>query len=293
MNRMIRRRTGLLLALLVAVLGYVSIESRKGGAPAAERLLLYALEVPVEAIASLGSRVATTVHETFRREQLHQRISELDARIAELELERATLEDTVREHGRLADLLELRMRTSLGSRAARVIAGDASGALRSIVLDAGRRDGVERDAAVLSSDGLVGRVLKVGEQSAVVQLLSDGSSGMGALIARSRVQGVLVGSARGDCRLKYVPNQEDVRPGDRVLASGLDGIYPKGVLAGVVSEVRVGDDVFQDIRVTLSVPLARLETVLVLVGPGAPPASSLRDGLAEALSERVTVGAVR
>jgi len=115
-------------------------------------------------------------------------------------------------------------------------------------------------------------------------LLTDAAMGLAVSDERTRVQGVLVGSGAGDGRVKYVPNLEDVQAGDRFVASGLDGIFPKGVLVGVVSEARQGADAFQQIRVRPAVQFERLETVLVSVRPEAaaaaprPQLAAARDG---------------
>ena len=278
-----RLRAGLLLVFLLVLLGTSAYRSRSGRVSPGEALLYAALERPLYMASSLSGRVANAVSEVLRREHLHARVAALEARVAELELEKGELAEAGRESQRLQALLGMRQKSAVGSRAARVIASDASGPLRSIVIDVGNRDGVHKDAAVLSPDGLVGRVLKLGERSSVVQLLADVASGVGVLDERSRVQGVMVGSGREACRLRYVPNLEDVRVGDRIVASGLDGIYPKGVTVGVVAEVNPGPDAFQEIRVDPAVRLHRLETLLVLVSPGASNPTGLKNGIAEAL----------
>jgi rod shape-determining protein MreC len=282
MRFLARRRAVLLFLALLALLGALASRSRGGAVPAAERAFYAAVEGPLESAARLRQRTSGRLGEIFRRQRLSDQVAELEARLAAAELDRTELEDARLENQRLAALLDLKQRTPGTVRAARVIASEVSGTLRSVVIDAGARDGVSKDAAVLAADGLVGRVLRTGDRTSVVQLVADAASGLGVLDERSRVQGVLVGTGSGRCRLKYVPNLEDVRAGDRIVASGLDGIYPKGFLVGVVAQAAPGPDAFQAIQVDPAARLDRLETVLVFVRPEAAGSARLQDGLAAA-----------
>lgn len=277
-----RRRTGTFLLLLLVALGYVALQSREGRFERVQSALYLVAEVPVSALSWATEHGRGAAADLFRREHLRARITNLERRLAALEVERASLTEAGRENERLEELLALKQQTRAATRGARILSADVSGAFRSVVIDAGARDGVRKDAAVVAADGLVGRVVKVGASTAVVQLVDDAASGVGVVVERSRVQGVLVGAGRLECRLKYVPNLEDVKAEDRVLASGLDGIYPKGVLVGTVTSAGAGADAFLDVKVRPAVALARLETVLVFVPPGDGAIAPLRDGLAEA-----------
>ena len=94
---------------------------------------------------------------------------------------------------------------------------------------------------MLSPDGLVGRVFTVAGPYAKVQLITDRAAGVGGMILRTRRQGVVRGGGRGSgLELDYVPLQADVRPGDRVLTAGIDGVYPRGIPIGTVVSVEPG-----------------------------------------------------
>ena len=93
------------------------------------------------------------------------------------------------------------------------------------------------DAPVTSSAGLVGRVIAVAGRYARVQLLTDGASSVGAMIERTRRQGIVRGDDDGLLNLDYLPSQADVRVGDRVLTAGIDGVYPRGMVIGRVHSV--------------------------------------------------------
>ena len=220
----------------------------------------------------LLDRVTDRAAEVFRRERLRERVRDLEASVAAATLENAKLVELSAESVRLGRIADLSAATGAVGMAARVIGSDRGEALGSVLIDRGVRDGVQLDTAVVAPDGLVGRVIKLGDRTAVVQLVVAASSAVGVFDERSSVQGVLYGTGREHCFLRYVPNLEDVEPGDTIRASGLDQIYPKGVVVGVVSEVTPGADAFRVIRVTPAVGFRRLETVLVLAtGPGEGP----------------------
>jgi len=167
----------------------------------------------------------------------------------------------------LEELLEFRNDVVYSTVSARVIAGDATPYFRTVTIDRGTRDGVRRDSAVVSPDGVVGRVLSdPGPRAAKVQLLVDRSAAAGVLIERTRVAGTVKGDvAEGLLRMEYVSSLDDVRVGDRVVTSGADGIYPKGFEVGEVEEVGRGSGLYRAIRVRPNVAFSDLEDVLVIV----------------------------
>jgi rod shape-determining protein MreC len=160
--------------------------------------------------------------------------------------------------------------------AAQVVGKDGVPWFRSLTLDKGDADGVALDAPVVSSTGVVGRVFAVGAHAARVQVLLDRDGGAGVLVERSRVPGVVSGQVSGeasgaeDLVLKYVPERSDVVVGDVVVTSGLDRIYPKGLVVGRVRFVGKGSGLFRDIRVEPSARFDRLEEVLVVRMPRVP-----------------------
>ena len=126
----------------------------------------------------------------------------------------------------LRQLLELRERAGLDTTAAEVIAAAASPEFRTVTIDKGSSHGLQTDMAVISPAGVVGRVILPGGRASRVQLLVDRNAAAGALIERTRVQGVVIGFGDGSLRMQYVPGTADVKTGDLVVTSGIDGIFP-------------------------------------------------------------------
>ena len=170
----------------------------------------------------------------------------------------------------LRQLLELRQRAQLDTVAAEVIAGAASPDFRTVTIDKGSSDDLATDMAVISPAGVVGRVILPSRRASKVQLLIDRNAAAGALIERTRVQGVVMGVGDGTLVMQYVPGTSDVKTGDLVVTSGIDGIYPKGFVIGTVDHVDRGIGAYHDITVRPAVDFSRLEEVLIV---RTPPAS--------------------
>jgi rod shape-determining protein MreC len=171
----------------------------------------------------------------------------------------------------LRQLLELRERAQLDTTAAEVIAGPASPEFQTVTIDKGSSDGLATDMAVISPAGVVGRVILPSGRASKVQLLIDSNAAAGALIERTRVQGVVVGAGSGMLRMRYVPGTADVKTGDLVVTSGIDGIYPKGFVIGTIDHVAGSGGEYHEIAVRPAVDFSRLEEVLIV---RTPPASA-------------------
>lgn len=192
---------------------------------------------------------------------LRKRLDELERisqRVIELDL----------ANRRLEKLLAFRDDFEGTTVAARLIGRNPNTWVHTVVLDKGERHGVGKGMAVLAPEGVVGQVVSVSAHAARVLLISDPNSGVDALVQRTRVRGIVTGTVAGGCILKYVQRGDDVRVGDHVITSGLDGIFPKGQPIGVVTRVETKDSrMFQDVEVKLSAELAKVEEVLVVAPP--------------------------
>ncbi len=188
---------------------------------------------------------------------------ELQALQVRLQQERAEAQRT----DNLRQLLELRERANLETTAAEVIAAAASPEFRTVTIDKGTGEGLKADMAVISPAGVVGRIVLPSGRASKVQLLIDRNAAAGALIERTRVQGVIEGIGDGSLSMQYVPATSDVRPGDLVVTSGIDGIYPKGFVIGTIEQVDRGTGGYHLITVRPAVDFTRLEEVLVVRTP--------------------------
>jgi rod shape-determining protein MreC len=195
---------------------------------------------------------------------------ELQAMQVRLQQERAEAQRT----DNLRQLLELRDRANLDTVAAEVIAGAASPDFRTVTIDKGSSDQLATDMAVISPAGVVGRVILPSRRASKVQLLIDRNAAAGALIERTRVQGVVVGIGDGMLRMQYVPGTADVKTGDLVVTSGIDGIYPKGFVIGTIDHTDRGVGAYHEIVIRPAVDFSRIEEVLIVRTPPASRAAA-------------------
>jgi rod shape-determining protein MreC len=176
-----------------------------------------------------------------------------------------------RAYHRLADILDYRQVTGYSITVAAVIGYDSTNFFRTVLINKGTRDGLRRNLAVVTPRGAVGRIIKVYEGSSRVLLINDRSSGVDALVQRTRDQGVVQGLGLNQCEMKYLSRQSDVAVGDLVVTSGMGGIFPKGVRVGTVKNVKRGGYLLQKVEVSPTAFLDRLEEVVVLTGEGGEP----------------------
>jgi rod shape-determining protein MreC len=269
----IHRRTGyLLLATLVAQVILISAQVRTSSGTRVLQAVTFGVFSQVQlGTAWVFGGVRGVWDGYFGLRWAHQENQQLKQDLAKARL--AVLEQQAQalRASDLEKLLALRERTPLRTVAANVIAGDATGLFRTITIDKGSSSGLRKDMAVISPSGIVGRVVEPPPlYAAKVQLLIDREAGAGALIERSGVGGVVVGSDReGEppLDLQFVSNLSDAKVGDRLLTSGLDGIFPRGILIGTLTTVEKGVGLYKRIAVTPAVDFAEVSAVLVVLDP--------------------------
>ena len=184
--------------------------------------------------------------------------------IEEMKQERVQLLEFRGENERLRSLLGFKQSFPKPLLPAGIIGRDLSGWFQTAVIDRGTRDGIEEGMAVVSVQGIAGQVMESSKGFSRVLLITDPNNSVAALIQRSRARGIVVGDGHQLC-LKYLHRSEDVKPGDLVLASGLDGVFPKGILIGIVLSAETRDpELFQRVIVKPSVDFRTLEEVMVL-----------------------------
>ena len=191
--------------------------------------------------------------------------AELQRQLAEYKQREVRFQEDQQALTRLEALLDLKRQVALPIIGARVIAYDPTLWSRSAIIDQGKVQGVKEGLPVLAPQGIVGRIVGVYPEYSKVMLIVDRKSGADAMVQRTRVRGMLKGKGGNRCSLEFVPKNADVQVGDLVLASGLVGLYPKGLVFGKVTAAnKKNPGVFQEIEVTPSVDLSTLEEVLVV-----------------------------
>lgn len=188
----------------------------------------------------------------------------LKAEFEQVRLDRAREQEDARQARRIQALLGFKENWIDSTVAAQVIGTSGTESSRLLYLNKGSSDGIKQDMPVITPDGVVGKILTVYGDTAQVLMISDPTSGMGATLVNSRLQGIIKGSSTGRVQLNYIMGDETVKPGEALVTSGSDRIFPKGLPIGVVTQVSMGRNLFLDIKVKPAADLDRLEEVLVI-----------------------------
>ena len=253
------------LFVQVVMLGYqVKVQYEREPVRLA-RVWVLTLFTPLEkAVVHTQQGIADSWHNYVWLRDVRKENDSLRDENERLRLEQIRLAQDAAQARRLQALLQFKEQTVSDTVAAQVIGSSGSEMSRTIYIDKGSNDGVRADMAVITSEGVVGKVLKAFPGTAQVLLLTDPSSGVGAILSNSRLQGILKGTQSGELLLNYVMSDEKVTPGEQVLTSGGDRVFPKGMPLGTVTQVSPGTELFLSIRVKPAAQISKLEEVLVI-----------------------------
>ena len=212
---------------------------------------------------SLQNGATNLWHNYFYLRGVRQENRALQQQIQEMQLEQVRLRQDAEQARRLQALLGFKEQFIDKTVAAQVIGSSGSEQSRIVYLDKGSAEGLGQDMAVISAEGVIGKVIQTFRHTSQVLLINDQNSGVGTLFEQSRLQGVLKGTANGEIVLDNIMSDEDVKPGERVLTSGGDQIFPKGLPVGTVSKVTKGKE-FLLVTIKPAAALTHLEEVLVI-----------------------------
>jgi rod shape-determining protein MreC len=220
---------------------------------------------------------------------VRQENRELKRELEELRLQQVRLTEDAQQARRLQALLGFKEQFLSKTVAAQVIGSSGSEQSRVVYIDKGDRDGIRNDMAVITAEGVVGKVLRADASVSQVLLINDQTSGVGAVLEKSRLQGVLRGTRAGDVMLEKIMADEELTPGEIVLTSGGDQVFPKGLRAGTITKVARTAESFLTVRVKPAANLSKLEEVLVITQKEERVPSVAQTGLraADILAQRL------
>lgn len=276
----LRQRSGylFLFVMLAHVLLISAQVNSRSGVPVLEAVTFGVFSEVQRGVSTALSSVRNVWSGYVGLRQVKRENDDLKRRLATAEItlqQQSALADRARG---LARLLELRERLTLKTVAAEII-GAGTSDFRTLTIDKGTRDGLRSDMAVIAPAGIAGRIVIPSTRSAKVQLLVDLNAAAGAIVERTRAQGIVVGAGGDQLRMDYVSDVADVVVGDVVVSSGIDGIYPKGFVIGRVESIERSGGAYRRIMVRPAVDFSSLEEVLVVVTP--TPAREAADGVSE------------
>lgn len=267
----IRQRTGwLLLSVIVGHIILISAQvNTRRGVPLLEAVTFGAF-AEVQRGATAGVTAAQNSWQNyFALQQVHVENERLKTELAQIRVQMQQERALAEQSRTLQALLDLQSQLDIRTTGAAVIGAGASAEFRTMTIDKGSSAGFKPNMAVIAPGGVVGRIIVPTSRASKVQLLIDRNAAAGAIVERSRAQGVITGTGADRLRLEYVPGTADVKVGDRIVTSGIDGIYPKGFVIGQIESMQRGAGEFTAIVVRPSVDFSALEAVLVVTTPTA------------------------
>jgi len=264
----LKRRTIFIVLVLLFIaiqLFSLDLDEKNSQTPAAKFVLTLAY-YPQKLVSSVAKGMTGVWNDYIRLVNLNEENVRLKDEISRLRREKFELSEAGVQNTRLRKLLEFREESSYPAVSANVI-GASPSILRSqvIIVDKGTRDGIIEGMPVASFDGIVGRILLAGDRSSEVLLITDPVSAVDAYIHRTRARGIVKGTGAG-CEMDYIEKKSDVSEGDKVISSGKDGFFPKGVVIGTVTGISSKGS-FINAEVSPHVHLNSLEEVLIIQKP--------------------------
>jgi rod shape-determining protein MreC len=269
MSLFARHKNSLALALVLLIqllaLGVqVKQQNAEGPVRAIRRISVNTISTFERALLHTGSGIRGVWTNYFDLRHVRRENLRLKEETDRMRLERAREKEEVRQAQRLYALLAFKQQWIDTTVAAQVIGTSGMETSRLLYLDKGASDGIRPDMPVITPDGVVGKVLAVFGDTSQVLMINDPSSGVGALMVNSRLQGVVKGTPTGGVMLDHIMVGETVQPGEPLVTSGGDRIFPKGVPIGSVLKAGTGHNLMLDIQVKPAANLNRLEEVLVI-----------------------------
>ena len=219
----------------------------------------------------------------------HQENQQLELEIARLRQEQAAFAEDAAQGRRLQALLSFKQQYISQTVAAQIIGTSGSDSSRVLYLDKGSADGLKPEQAVITPDGVVGKLRDVFPHTAQLLLLNDPTSGAGVVLESTRIRGILRGTSNGRIQINNLTADSRIKPGEKVITSGGDQVFPRGLPVGVIESI-VPDPQHQPYMAITIVPdanLSRLEEVLVITGTQAtlPPEAQQDAATADATAE--------
>ena len=262
------RRYGLLVIVLLVCLVLLTVQTRGGGTGRAADVLSI-LTTPVQVVLTKAHRASISLWVGYRewRTSWSENV-QLRVENERLRVESMQVAETREENDRLRRLLGLRQRLPMTTLTSEVIGREGGGWVRSLTINRGAGSGIATQTPVIVPDGLVGRVVRVRPGAAVVQLLNDPASTVGAMVQRTRTPGLVEGDPGGAVRFKYMARDgAGIVVGDVLVTSGQGNVFPKGLPVGrVVAIEDKGSALFHFAVLAPVVDFARVEEVLLLTG---------------------------
>jgi rod shape-determining protein MreC len=261
------RKVVLLGSLVAACLLLLTLQMRGYGSVAGD--VFAVVTTPIQTGLAKASRATFGLWATYLDwKNVRAENRRLREEVQELRVQGLRVVETDDENRRLRRLLALQEHLPLTTLSGEIIAREWGGWIRSLTVNRGRGDNVPRLTAVISPNGLIGRVVEVRPGASIVQVLTDPTSTVGAHVLRTRTPGIVEGDPRGTLRFKFMARDgASIQSGDVLVTAGQGGLFPRGIPIGTVRSIdNRGGALFHYAELTPAVDFARVDEVLLVTG---------------------------
>jgi rod shape-determining protein MreC len=263
-----RYRVGITSGLLMLLaLNLVSIGVKPGDfAQRPVTVVLTALTPVQDTLNSFAHGSTGFVRNYFDLVNVRRNNERLKSQLAQTKSDQSRVVELETENRHLSDLLDLKDVLGGGDAVgANVIGSDANSLAHTLMLGQGSSAGVKPGMAVLSFRGVVGKIIATSAHASRVLLIDDHNAALDAFDQRTRTRGIVAGIVDDGLTMKYVDRSQEVRPSDVIVTSGLDGIFPRGLLVGTIKTVKgEGPGMFLNVSISPAVDFRSLEQVLII-----------------------------
>ena len=280
---------GQALALAVQVRGPANSSEPDGEKVRLIRIWAMNAVTPFERGAhGISSGVRHTWYNYIDLRHARQENEALKHEVARMRLDEAAIAEDALEGRRLQALLAFRQRYVGGTVAAQVIGTSATDQSHILTIDKGSKDGLRPDMPVITPDGIVGKLREVTSTTAQVVEINDQTSGAGVILETTRIRGILHGTVTGRVQIGNLTADSRIKPGEKVLTSGGDQVYPRGVPVGVIESVAPDPDhqPYMAITIKPAADLNRIEEVLVITSIQPDLTQAAQQDIAAAQAQR-------
>lgn len=256
----------IVVILMITSFFLISLNKKEGRNANAFESLVFEISIPIQKCIIFPIRGVVSVFRNYLfLINLKEKNNTLKNTIKDLKEENLKLKEASIENIRLRKLLNFKDTFKSKIIPSEVIGRDPTNWFKTVLIDKGKKDNIENNMVVVTSDGIVGRIIQVSRACAKVLLIIDHRSAVDSMAQRTRAKGILVGNTNQRCELKHVLRNDDIETGDNIISSGLGGVYPKGLLLGKVSNIKKDSiGMFQYVEVIPFVNFNKLEEVLIL-----------------------------
>jgi rod shape-determining protein MreC len=253
-----KKRALIIAVILIAAISLMLFFNRNKGLNESLKVLSYPYDILSSVLSSLSESIGGLIDTAEENKRLREEL-------LAAEIEKQRFSEVLTENHRLVELLNLKNRLDSSAKAVRVVGHGYDRMSNTLIINKGYNQGIAKDMPVVTAKGLAGKVLSVRRNFSDIILLNDLNFSAAVRFRESRREGIITGSGRTHCLLKYVPVEETVKPGDEIITSGLDGIFQPGIPVGRVTAVQTeGVEFFQYIEVEPFQQPSKIEEAMVI-----------------------------